>query len=67
MPHHTIVQVENVHCHLPQGGREFHILPRVSFAVEAGSWNVLTDPSGSGRSTQHGILAGIEQPSSGKV
>ncbi len=63
----TIVQVENVQRHLPQGGRELHILNGVSFAVEAGSWLALTGPSGSGKSTLLGILGGIDRPSAGKV
>jgi putative ABC transport system ATP-binding protein len=67
MPDNTILQVEAIQRHLPQGGRELHILNGVSFAVEAGSWLALTGPSGSGKSTLLGILAGIDRPSSGKV
>ncbi len=67
MFHNTIVQAENVQRHLPQGGRELHILNGISFAVEAGSWVALTGPSGSGKSTLLGILAGIDRPSDGKV
>lgn len=67
MPINTIVRVENIQRHLPQGGRELYILNGVSFEVEAGSWLALTGPSGSGKSTLLGILAGIDRPSSGKV
>ncbi len=67
MFHNTIVQVENVQRHLPQGGRQLHILNGISFTVEAGSWLALTGPSGSGKSTLLGILAGIDRPSAGKV
>jgi putative ABC transport system ATP-binding protein len=67
MPHTMIAQVENVQRHLPQGGRELHILNGISFNVEAGSWLALTGPSGSGKSTLLGILAGIDRPSAGKV
>ena len=67
MSHDTIVRVENVRRHLPQGGRELHILNGISFALETGSWLALTGPSGSGKSTLLGILAGIDRPSSGKV
>ncbi len=67
MPTNTIIQVENVQRHLPQGGRELHILNGISFVVEAGSWLALTGPSGSGKSTLLGILAGIDRPSKGKV
>jgi putative ABC transport system ATP-binding protein len=67
MFHNTIIQAENVQRHLPQGGRELHILNGISFTVEAGSWLALTGPSGSGKSTLLGILAGIDRPSRGKV
>ncbi len=67
MFHNTIIQVENIQRHLPQGGRELHILNGISFAVEAGCWLALTGPSGSGKSTLLGILAGIDRPSAGKV
>ncbi len=67
MFHNTIIQVEDVRRHLPQGGRELHILNGISFNVEAGSWLALTGPSGSGKSTLLGILAGIDRPSEGRV
>ncbi len=63
----TIVQIEEVHRHLPQGGRELHILNGISFSVDAGAWLAITGPSGSGKSTLLGILGGIDRPSSGKV
>ena len=67
MSNNPIVQVENIQRHLPQGGRELHILNGISFSVEACFWLALTGPSGSGKSTLLGILAGIDRPSGGKV
>ncbi len=67
MSNNIIIQVENVSRHLPQGGRELHILNGISFTVEAGSWLALTGPSGSGKSTLLGILGGIDRPSAGKI
>lgn len=67
MVNNIIIQVENIQRHLPQGGRELHILNGITFSVEAGSWLALTGPSGSGKSTLLGILAGIDRPSGGKV
>jgi putative ABC transport system ATP-binding protein len=67
MSNNTIVHAENIQRHLPQGGRELHILNGISFALEAGAWLALTGPSGSGKSTLLGILAGIDRPSDGKI
>jgi putative ABC transport system ATP-binding protein len=67
MFYNNIIQVENVHRHLAQGGRQLHVLIGISFTVEAGYWLALSGPSGSGKSTLLGILAGIDRPTSGKV
>jgi putative ABC transport system ATP-binding protein len=67
MPDKTIIQVQRVMRHLPQGGRELKILNGITFSVEVGEWLALTGPSGSGKSTLLGILAGIDRPSSGQV
>jgi putative ABC transport system ATP-binding protein len=67
MPHNIILQVENIRRHLLQGGHELHILNGISFAVKVGNWLALTGPSGSGKPTLLGILAGIDRPSGGKV
>ena len=63
----TIIQVNRVLRHLPQGGRELQILNGITFSVAVGEWLALTGPSGSGKSTLLGILAGIDRPSSGQV
>jgi predicted ABC-type transport system involved in lysophospholipase L1 biosynthesis ATPase subunit len=67
MFHDTIIQAENIHRNLPQGGCELHILNGISFSVDAGSWVAFTGPSGPGKSTLVAILAGIDRPTSGKV
>jgi putative ABC transport system ATP-binding protein len=67
MSFEAIIQVENIKRHLPQGGRELHILNGISFTLETGMWLALTGPSGSGKSTLLGILGGIDRPSSGNV
>jgi putative ABC transport system ATP-binding protein len=67
MPDKTIIQVDRVLRHLPQGGRALQILNGITFSVNVGEWLALTGPSGSGKSTLLGILAGIDRPSSGQV
>jgi alpha-D-ribose 1-methylphosphonate 5-triphosphate synthase subunit PhnL len=55
MFHDTIIQAENIHRDLTQGGRELHILNGISFAVDAGSCVAFTGLSGSGKSRLVGI------------
>jgi putative ABC transport system ATP-binding protein len=61
------IAVEDIRRTLLLGGRELSILRGITFGVSAGEWVALTGPSGSGKSTLLGILAGIDQPTAGKV
>jgi putative ABC transport system ATP-binding protein len=48
-------------------GRELTVLNNISFAVEPGGFVAIVGPSGSGKTTLLGLLAGLDQPSSGVV
>ncbi len=63
----NVLEVENIHRTLDQGGRTLHILQGISFSVETGEWLALTGPSGSGKSTLLGLLAGLDRPTRGQV
>ncbi len=49
------------------GGRPLRVLDRVDLAVEAESFVAIVGPSGSGKTTLLGLLAGLDQPTSGSV
>jgi putative ABC transport system ATP-binding protein len=48
-------------------GRELTVLNNISFAVEPGGFVAIVGPSGSGKTTLLGLLAGLDQPSTGAV
>ena len=49
------------------GGRALTVLESITFALEPGGFLAIVGPSGSGKSTLLGLLAGLDQPSSGRV
>jgi putative ABC transport system ATP-binding protein len=62
-----IIRVRDLVMRLPSGGRALTILDGVSFDVSDGEFLAVTGPSGSGKSTLLGLLAGLDQPTSGTV
>jgi putative ABC transport system ATP-binding protein len=49
------------------GGRELPVLKSITLDVPAGSFVAILGPSGSGKSTLLGLLAGLDQPTTGRV
>ncbi|HTO73713.1 MAG TPA: ABC transporter ATP-binding protein [Gemmatimonadales bacterium] len=49
------------------GGRELTVLKDISFTIEPGGFVAIVGPSGSGKTTLLGLLAGLDQPSTGSV
>ncbi len=62
-----IMQAVNLSKQAESGGKSLHILQDVNFSVEAGDSLAILGASGSGKSTLLGLLAGLDNPSSGKV
>ncbi|CAN5255293.1 ABC transporter ATP-binding protein [soil metagenome] len=62
-----IVSVENVHKHFRRGSEQIDVLKGLSVEVATGEFLALMGPSGSGKTTLLNLIAGLDQPSSGRV
>jgi putative ABC transport system ATP-binding protein len=62
-----MVRIRDLCMRLTSGGRPVTVLEGVSFEVAAGEFVAITGPSGSGKSTLLGLVAGLDQPTSGTV
>jgi len=49
------------------GERDITVVNDITFALAAGEFLAITGPSGSGKSTLLGLLAGLDQPRSGRI
>ncbi len=61
------LEARDVKRSLPLGRERIEILKGITFTVARGDFVALAGPSGSGKSTLLGILAGLDNPSSGEV
>ncbi|MGH3744723.1 MAG: ABC transporter ATP-binding protein [Mycobacteriales bacterium] len=61
------VAIRDLHVRYPQDGGAVHALRGVSMSVAVGESVAVIGPSGSGKSSLIGVLAGLAEPSSGEV
>jgi putative ABC transport system ATP-binding protein len=62
-----ILRCDSLSKSYPSGGRELTVLDGITFDLEAAGFLALLGPSGSGKTTLLGLLAGLDQPTSGRV
>jgi putative ABC transport system ATP-binding protein len=62
-----VMDVRDIKKSLPLGRERIDILKGISFQIMSGDFVSIVGPSGSGKSTLLGIIAGLDNPSSGQV
>jgi putative ABC transport system ATP-binding protein len=65
--HPAALEVHNITKSLPLGRERIDILKGISLRIAHGAWIAIVGPSGSGKSTLLGIIAGLDNPTSGQV
>lgn len=62
-----VMDVRNITKSLPLGREQIEIIKGVSFQILSGEFVSIVGPSGSGKSTLLGIMAGLDNPTTGQV
>ncbi len=62
-----VMDVQDITKSLPLGRERIDILKGISFEIHSGEFVAIVGPSGSGKSTLLGIIAGLDNPTTGKV
>ncbi len=62
-----VMDVRNITKTLPLGRERIEILKGISFQITSGEFVSIVGPSGSGKSTLLGIIAGLDNPTTGQV
>src|SRR3989442_11669396 len=63
----VVMDVRDITKSLPLGRERIEILRGISFQITGGEFVSIVGPSGSGKSTLLGIIAGLDNPTSGQV
>ena len=63
----VVMDVRDITKSLPLGRERIEILRGISFQIVSGEFVSIVGPSGSGKSTLLGIIAGLDNPTSGQV
>ena len=63
----VVMDVRDITKSLPLGRERIEILKGISFSITRGEFVSIVGPSGSGKSTLLGIIAGLDNPTTGQV
>src|SRR6266849_6290997 len=63
----VVMDVQDITKSLPLGRERIEILKGISFQIMSGEFVSIVGPSGSGKSTLLGIIAGLDNPTTGRV
>ena len=63
----TIIRLEKVRKSFFRGKEQLDVLAGLDLTIDEGSFEALMGPSGSGKSTLLNLIAGLDQPTSGKL
>ncbi len=63
----VVMDVRDITKSLPLGRERIDILRGISFQIKSGEFIAIVGPSGSGKSTLLGIIAGLDNPTTGQV
>ncbi len=64
---HSTLLIEGLTKTFLSGQKEIKVLDQINLSVQAGESLAIIGPSGSGKSTLLGLIAGLDDPSSGRV
>src|SRR5881397_620794 len=67
MQDRPIVRVEGVHKYFRRGSEQIDVLQELTLDVPEGEFLALMGPSGSGKTTLLNLIAGLDQPSKGRI
>jgi putative ABC transport system ATP-binding protein len=63
----AMISIRDLSMRLTSGGRHVDVLTDVTLDVPAGQFLAVAGPSGSGKSTLLGLIAGLDQPTTGYI